>query len=222
VEWGILVIGIIFLVVGYMVLQGTRVALAWRKAAASGDVDVIRQILEDGLVAWRSMKRPKEVPVEVWRGVQTAELIDVGPDSGRVSCQAESEYRLIDGSWVEVASPLQEGFAVTARLAEMLLYDVPNLNLAAARIDVHTTFRDSEGASRRACILTTTASRQEARAVDWENWTPVEVVDALGGRYRPGEGGVALPIEIDEPEGTLDERRARAKAAPPQAEVEPS
>jgi hypothetical protein len=216
VEWGILAIGIIFLVVGYMVLQGTRVALAWRRAAAAGDVDVIRQILEDALNSWRSMKRPKEIAPEVWRGVQSAELIDVGPDSARVSCQAESEYRLVDSRWVEVVSPLQEGFAVTARLAEMLLYDVPNLDLAAARIDVHTTFRDPEGASRRACILTTTASRQEARGLDWDGWTPVEIVDALGGRYRPGEGGVALPIEIDEPQGTLEGRTARAQSTPPQ------
>ena len=213
-QWGILVIGVIFLVVGYMVLQGTRVALAWRKAAAAGDVDVIRQILDDALASWRSMKRPKEVPPEIWRGVQTVELIEVGPENARVSCQAESEYRLVDGRWVEVVSPLQEGFALTARLAEMLLYDVPNLNLAAARIDVHTTFRDAEGSSRRACILTTTASRQEARAVDWESWTPVEIVDALGGRYRPGEGGVALPIEIDEPKAPPEGAKASAQAAP--------
>jgi hypothetical protein len=219
-EWGILIIGIIFLVVGYMVLQGTRVALAWRKAAAAGDVEVIRQILEDALSSWRSMKRPKEVPTEVWRGVQTVELIDVGVDSARVSCQAESEYHLVEGRWVEIVSPLQEGFALTARLADMLLYEVPNLNLASARVDVHTTFRDADGASRRACILTTTAARETSRAVDWENWTAVEIVDALGGRYRPGEGGVALPIEIDEPQPAGEGAKAPAQTAPRPA-VEP-
>ncbi len=85
-EWGILAIVIIFIVVGYIVLQGTRASLAWRKAAAGGDVEVIRQMLEETLSSWRSMKRPKEVGLDVWRGVQSVELVDVAADSARVSC----------------------------------------------------------------------------------------------------------------------------------------
>lgn len=197
-EWGILAITIIFIVVGYMVLQGTRASLAWRKAAAGGDVDVIRQMLEESIAAWRSVKRPKEVAPDVWRGVQSVELVDVASDSARVSCQVESEYRLVDGRWVEITGPLQEGLAVTVRLADMLLYDVPNLSLPAVRIDVHTTFRDPDGASQRACILTTTVSREVAREVDWEGWAAAEIVDAFGGRYRLGERGAALPIDPDE------------------------
>ncbi|MDO8613763.1 MAG: hypothetical protein Q7R32_13230, partial [Dehalococcoidia bacterium] len=112
-----------------------------------------------------------------------------------VSCQVESEYRLLDGRWVEVSSPLQEGFAVTACLADMLLYDVPNLRLDSVRIDVHTTFRDVGGTAERACILTTNVRRELAREVDWEEWTPAEIVDAFGGRYRLGERGVALPVD---------------------------
>ena len=196
--WGILAITIVFIVVGYVVLQGTRASLAWRRAAAAGDVEVIRRMLEEAIASWRSMKRPKEVASDVWRGVQSVELVDVAPDSARVSCQVESEYRLVDGRWTEVTSPLQEGMAVTARLADMLLYDVPNLHLAAARIDVHNTFRGPEGAAERACIVTTNARREVAGEVDWEGWTPAEIVDAFGGRYRLGERGAALPIDVDE------------------------
>jgi hypothetical protein len=198
-EWGILAVTVIFVVVGYIVLQGTRASMAWRKAASGGDVDVIRQILEDAITSWRSIKRPKDVASDVWRGVQSVALVDVAPAGVRlaasVSCQVESEYRLLDGRWLEVSSPLQEGFAVTARLADMLLYDVPNLRLDSVRIDVHTTFRDAGGAAERACILTTNVRRELAREVDWEEWTPAEIVDAFGGRYRLGERGVALPVE---------------------------
>ncbi len=201
-EWGILGVAVIFVVVGYVVLQGTRASMAWRKAASGGDVDVIRQILEDAIASWRSVKRPKDVAPDVWRGVQTVALVDVAADGttgtpvcASVSCQVESEYRLLDGRWLEVSSPLQEGFAVTARLADMLLYDVPNLRLDSVRIDVHTTFRDAEGVAERACILTTNVRRERARDVDWEEWTPAEIVDAFGGRYRLGERGVALPID---------------------------
>jgi len=202
-EWGILAVSGVFVLVGYIVLQGTRASMAWRKAASAGDVDVIRQILEDAIASWRSVKRPKEVAPDVWRGVQSVALVDVAaggaPAGARlvasVSCQVESEYRLLNGRWVEVSNPLQEGFAVTARLADMLLYDVPNLRLDDVRIDIHTTFRDAGGAAERVCILTTDVRREVAREVDWEEWTPVEIVDAFGGRYRLGERGVALPID---------------------------
>src|SRR3990170_3002012 len=192
-EWGILGVAVIFVVVGYIVLQGTRASMAWRKAASGGDVDVIRQILEDAILSWRSIKRPKDVAPDVWRGVQSVALVDVAAGSASVSCQVESEYRLLDGRWLEVSSPLQEGFAVTARLADMLLYDVPNLRLDSVRIDIYTTFRDADGAAERVCILTTNVRREVARQVDWEEWTAAEIVDAFGGRYRLGERGVALP-----------------------------
>jgi hypothetical protein len=201
-EWGILVIVLVFILVAYIVVQGTRASMAWRRAAAGGDLDVIRQLLEESISGWRSMKRPKEVVPDVWRAVQSADLIDVGADSARVSCQVESEYRLLGGRWVEVANALHQGMAVTARLTDMLLYDVPNLRLASARIDVYTSFRDPQGSSQRVCILTTTARREIARQLDWEVWTPAEIVDALGGRYRVGERGDALPIELEDEAGT--------------------
>jgi len=213
-EWGILAIVIIFIVVAYIVVQGTRASMAWRRAAAGGDLDVIRQLLEESISGWRSMKRPKEVAPDVWRGVQSVELIDVAPDSARVSSQVESEYRFLDGRWVEVANPLDEGMAVTVRLTDMLLYDVPNLSLASARIDVYTTFRHSEGGSQRACILTTTARREVARQVDWDGCTPAEIVDALGGRYRLGERGDALPIDLEDEAGTPEPHSVGMQSQP--------
>ncbi len=197
-SWGIIVVVAVFVVVGYIVLQGTRASLAWRRAAAGGDVEVIRQMLDETMASWRSMKRPQEVPPDVWRGVQSVELIDVAADSARVSCQAEGEYRLVEGRWLQVASPLQEGMAVTARLAEMLLYDVANLRLDAARIDVYNTLRDAEGESERVCILSTNARREVAGGVDWEESSAAEIVEALGGRYRLGERGAPLAIDPDE------------------------
>lgn len=197
-EWGILAIAIIFVVVAYIVLQGTRASLAWRRAAARGDVEVIRQMLDDAIEGWASMKRPKDAAPEVWRAVQSAELASVGPDRARVSCQVEGEYRLVEGRWLETASLLQVAFATTARLADMLLYDVPNLRLERARVDVYTTFREPEGPPQHACIMTTTAARETAREVDWDEWTAEEIVDAFGGRYRLGERGAALPLELED------------------------
>lgn len=197
-EWGVLAIGIVFLVVGYVVIQGTRAALAWRRAAAAGDVEVIRELVEGAIEGWRSGKRPKEVPPEVWRGVQTVEVVDMGPDYVRVSCQAEGEYRLVDGRWAEVASPLQVGMSITARAADMLLYEVPNLRLDRAQIDVYVPFPERGGGLRPQCILSTIARREIARGVDWDEWTPAEIVEALGGRYRLDAAGRPLPIDPDQ------------------------
>ena len=194
-EWGILAIGITFLFVGYIVIQGTRAALAWRKAAAAGDVEVIRRIVADAIDAWGSQKRPKEVPPDVWRGVQTLELVDVGPDSLRVSCQAQGEHHLQAGRWVETASPLQEGIAIAAKAAEMLLYELFHFRPERVQVDVYTSFRDAEGASRRQCILSLPATREAARGVDWDEWAAAQIVDALGGRYRLGDRGQPLPID---------------------------
>ncbi len=218
-EWGLLGISVAFLFVAYVVIQGTRAAMAWRKAAAGGDLDVIRRIVEDAIAAWGSQKRPQEVPADVWRGVQGLELVDVGPDWVRVSCQAQGEYRLQDGRWVETANPLQEGIAIAAKAAEMLLYELFHFRPERVQVDVYTTFRDTDGAMRRQCILSLPATRQAARQVDWDGWTAAEVVDALGGRYRLGEGGQPLPIDPGEPlepaaSGSSPRRSRGAPAGP--------
>ena len=211
-EWAVLGISIVFLIVTYIVVQGTRAAMAWRKAAAAGDVKVIRDILEDTVSAWRSTKRPKEVPPDVWRGIQSVQVVDVGAEFVRVSCQAEGEYRLVNGRWVETANPLQEGMAITTRALDMLLYELPHFKPGRVQIDVYTSFREREDAGR-ACILSVSSTREEARAVDWEEWTPAQIVEALDGRYSVGDSGRPLPIEVAEPEAPETE----SADAPPAA-----
>jgi len=197
-EWAILALVIIFVVFSWLMVQGTRAALAYRRQAAAGDVAVIREIAEEAISGWRSQKRPKEAPPEVWRGIQTLELVDVGPDYVRVIAQADSEYKLIDGSWLEVASPLRTGMAITAKAADMLLYELPNCKLDKIQIDVYTAFREAQGSSSRQCILSTIVSRQAAQSVDWDGGKAQEIVDVLGGRYRLNELGQLLPIDPDE------------------------
>lgn len=212
-QWGILGIGIFFLIIAYIVVQGTRAALAWRKAADAGDVKVIRDIVDDAIAAWRSVKRPKEVAPEVWRGVQSIQLVDVGPDFVRVSCEAESQYRLIDGRWAETTNPLQEGMAIAARIADMLLYELPHFKATNIQIDVYTSFRDAAGQPRRSCILSIEASRDAARNIDWEEWTAAEIVEALGGRYQLGERGQPEAIEVQEPPPPATEEPMTATVA---------
>jgi hypothetical protein len=205
-QWALLGLAILFLIVAYIIVQGTRAAMAWRKAAAAGDVKVIRDIVEDALGAWRSVKRPKQVRTEVWRGIQSLQAVDVGADFVRVSCQADSEHQLLNGRWVEVRNPLQEGMAITAQAADMLFYELPHFRPERVQIDVYTTYGEADGATKRDCILSTATSRETAKLVDWEEWTPEQIVEALGGRYRLSDSGRPLPVR---PAVTASVRTAR-------------
>jgi hypothetical protein len=198
-QWALLGIFIVFLLITYIIVQGTRAALAWRQAAASGDVKVIRDIVEDAISVWRSARKPKEVPADVWRGVQSMQLVDAAPGFVRVSCQAQSDYRLVDGRWVEFSNPLQEGFAVAAKASEMLFYELPHYRPDRAQIDIYTSFRDGEGPTQLVCILSVETDRDTVKQVDWEDWSAEEIVDQLGARYRLGERGQPLAIEVEPP-----------------------
>ena len=210
--WALQGLTLNFLLVTYIVVQGSRAAMAWRKSAAEGDVKVIRLIVDDSLSTWRSMKRPKQIPPDVWRGIQSMQLTDLAGDFVRVSCQAQSEYRMAEGRWVEVQNPFQEGIEITARAADMLLYEMPHYRPDKVQIDVYTAFREGDGFTRNICILTTGATREQAREVDWEEWTAEEIVSSLGGRYRLGDFGQPLAIEVDAPSGALEEIPAETKA----------
>lgn len=194
IPWALLGIAIFGLFMAYLVFQGTRAALAWRKAAADGDLKVIADIVEDSISAWRSMKKPKEVAPDIWRGLQSMQLAAVEADFVAVSCQAEGEYKLVEGRWLEVSNPLQEGFGIAARATEMLFYDLPHFRTERIQVDVYTTFRDAAGATGRECVLTLSTTRDLAKQVDWEEWTAHQTVDALGGRYSIGQGGQPNPV----------------------------
>jgi hypothetical protein len=195
-QWALLGLFVIFIIITYIVVQGTRAALAWREAAAKGDTKVIGDIVRDCLDGWRSQKRPKPVPIEIWRGIQSLQLIDVEADRIRVTATAESEYKMADGRWIEMRNPLQEGIGITAKAAEMLFYELPHYQPDRLQIDVYTTYRDDTGVTQRECILSTETTRDLAREVDWEEWAPEQIVEHLGGRFRLSETGRPLAIEV--------------------------
>jgi len=185
---------VMFLFITYIVVQGTRAALAWRQAAEKGDTKVIQDIVEDAIKGWSGQKRPKPVAAEVWRGVQSMQLVGVEADFVHVSVSAQSDYQLVNGAWVEIRNPLQEGFGITAKAADMLLYELVHYKPARIQIDVYTQYRNENGVTHHECVLSTCTDRETAKGVDWEEWTAEEIVRALGGMYRLSENGRPLPV----------------------------
>lgn len=213
--WAVLGLFIFFLIVTYIVVQGTRAALAWRDEADKGNTDVIRDIVEDSLKHWSSQKRPKPIAPEVWRGIQSLKLTSVQADYVRVSCVAESEYALQDGRWLEIRNPLHEGFAITARAADMLFYELGHWRPEKVQIDVYTTYRNDSGVTKRECVLSTVATRELAKEVDWEEWPAEDIVKAFEPYYRLGDTGRPLPIEpiAPPPEPEAGEKPEHAEVA---------
>jgi hypothetical protein len=194
-QWAVLIIVVFGLFLAYIIFQETRAHTYWRSLVAKGDVDAIRMLLEQEIQRWKTARVPKEVPAALWHGVQTAELVAVGADAAQLTCAAEGEYRFSGGRPQEVASPLDAGMRLAAKLAEMVLYDVPNLRLAAVRVDVYSTFHTADGLPNQRCILSTLAERADADDLDWEALRPHEVLDRFATTYHVDERGLAQPID---------------------------
>jgi hypothetical protein len=201
-DWGLAfgsaLVLLLFLVVGYVVIQGTRIQLAWRQRVEAGDVDAIQALVSEEVTRWKTARMPKGMQPSVWHGVQSAELLEVTPDSFRLTASAEGQYALVSGERREVSSALREGMKLTAQLADMAFYDIPNVMLPYVQIDIYSTFRDEHGSSQQ-CIMSTLAGREVAAGIDWDDMDVEEVVRTFGGRWKLDERGNPLPIEPDKP-----------------------
>jgi hypothetical protein len=189
-EWGILIIVLLLLFTGFVIVQETARQMHWRSLVEEGDVEAIRTLLEEQLEVWHESRVPRGTPALIWHGVQTVELLDVIATAARLSCNAEGEYALIDGKRIETSSPLAEGMKITKRLAEMLLYDVPNVKLDQAQIDVYTSFRDENGHAEPRCILSTSIERHAVEHIDWEETEPVTFAELTGARFSGNGDGL--------------------------------
>jgi hypothetical protein len=194
VEVGIAIVVVLLLFTGYVIVQETRAQLHWRDLVAQGDVDAIRQLIEGEIETWHNQRVPKGTPALLWHGVQTVELLDVNATSARVTCNAEGEYALVSGKRMEVSTPVQEGMKITKKLAEMLLYDVPNVKLDQAQIDVYTFFRSEGGVAEPRCILSTRVSRRAVEHIDWDETEAHDFAELTGARFS-GNGSGVDPIE---------------------------
>ena len=187
----------LFVVVGWVIVQGTRAQLAWRTLVEQGDVSAIQTLVGDEVAHWKSMRMPKGVHPGVWHGVQSAELIAAMSDGVRLSASADGQYGMVDGQRREISGALREAMKVTARLADMVLYDIPNVKLPHTQIDIYSTYRDGGGSGQQ-CILSTICGREVADALAWDEMDAEEVVQAFGGRFSLDDRGNPLPIDPDE------------------------
>jgi hypothetical protein len=90
---------------------------------------------------------------------------------------------------------------ITMKLAEMMLYDIPNVKLDRVQIDVYTAFRDASGRAEPQCILSTSVERSDVEHIDWEQTAAAEFVTLTSGRFAAeasGRIGKVEPLTWDE------------------------
>ncbi|MCE7929091.1 MAG: hypothetical protein DYG91_11425 [Chloroflexi bacterium CFX7] len=192
----------VFLLVGWLVSTEMFQQRAWRQRVAEGDVGIIAALLQEALATWQRARPEKGMPANLWAGVQAAQAVAVSGDGVTVSTSAEPEFRTEGGDRVQVTSALDVAIMVAARLADMLLYDVPNLRPGFARVDVFTTFHEGGGSPVQKPILTATADRAIADALAWDALTAAEVLSRFDTIYRRLPSGEGEPIELPPITGT--------------------
>ena len=166
-EIGVLIVVMLGLFFGFLVLQGTFAARAWRERIAAGDHDVLEEALDDAFEMWREMRPPKGMPAADWAALASPELIAADRDRARVSLVADADVRVVGGERREIASPLFVGRRVALRMAERLLYEIPHVRFGEVQIDVWERYRDAEGTTVDRALLSTRATREQAADVDW-------------------------------------------------------
>jgi hypothetical protein len=198
---GTIVVLALFLLFGWIIFTEMLQHRVWRRRVASGDLGIVVALIEEALGAWRRARPPKEMPSSLWAAVQGAQLVAVAPGMATVSTSAEPEFRTEGGARVQVQSALDEAIAIAAKLVDMMLYDVPNLRLDVVRVDVYATFTGPDGTPGQRPILTTTAARQVADHLAWEELSPAEVLARFETHFDRGPSGQGLAIELPPVEG---------------------
>ena len=181
------------------IMQGTRAQMAWRKLRRCRATSTrSRCSSATRSQRWKTMRMPKGTEPSIWHGVQSAEL--VGGAAGRRPPQRIGRRAVrarSTASAARSAAPLAEGMRVTAKLADMVLYDIPNVKLAHVQIDIYSTYPRRRRARRSAASSSTTCRRDVADALDWDEMDAEEVVRAFGGRFLLDDRGNPLPIDPD-------------------------
>jgi hypothetical protein len=209
IGWGLLIVGLVFAFIAYVLVQETRTHRFWRRKVQEGDLEMISQLVQAEVARWRTERPPKGTPASVWQGIQGVELVEIGRDYIRASTTAEPQFALVGSARRQVSSALDEAKRITVNLAERLFYDIAHVQPDRVQIDCYTTFHQPSGEATQRCILTTLGNRAAAAEVDWESDPPEIIVALLGGRYDVDGQGVALPIDPEEEAARLSENGSR-------------
>lgn len=204
----------IFLFVGWVIATEMFQQVSWRRRVKSGEGEIVVALCEEALSSWRARRPPKGVSTHLWASIQGTQLVAATTEQATVSTAAQGAFRTEGGQRVQESTDIQAAMEVAARLLDMMMYDVPNLQLSTVRVDVYGTFTASDGIPEQRPILTTTATRAIADSLEWESLSPDELLEQFETVIGQSDVGVAHAIELPEVTGIrAEDAHMRADAA---------
>lgn len=207
---GSLVTLAIFLLVGWAVSAEMFQQRWWRRKVAAGDIDIIGALIEEAMTHWRRSRIPKEMPGNRWAAIQSGELLAATPGGATFSASVVSAYQTDQGRRVKTTSDLEEAVELAVRLLDLVLYDVPNLRLSEARVDIYANVESRDGREQQP-ILSVVADRTTADELSWDELTPSEILGRFETIMAQERDGEIIPIELPPIEG--DRPRPAEEAA---------
>ncbi len=195
---------------GFVVLQAVLAARHWDRVISDGDVDALKQALDEALDDWRTRRPPKGTPPADWQALQSATLVAADRDRCHVSLLASTDVRVVNNERHDFGGVVDVGRRAAVSMAERLLYEIPHVRFDAVQIDVHsqTPIEGSSGS----CVLTTRVSRETAYASEWDNGSPEQILsewetaEANDGTIDPDEHALIVaqaPGEVLSPGETV-------------------
>lgn len=137
-----------------------------------------------------------------WAEDATVVVMEVGEGSIKVQCSYPAYKVLGEGMepprWRK--SSLEPAFSIAAQTVRLLFYKVSEVKFNTVRVDVYATFWVSEFRRAERCILTTTASREQADAILWSSMdhVPERALSYFQTRYHRGPKGEIRSIQLDD------------------------
>ena len=190
------VIFVLVSIIGLVLFKEARTHRYWRHLVEANDLRAIRGILDAEMDHWRTMRPPKGINSTMWAGVQAMELIGASAQTVHLSTSAAAEFRVLGGRQAQIATALDTAMAVSARLIEMIFYDLPHYRPETIRVDVYTTFRSVEGGAMPRPILSVDAQRIDAMAIDWDEPDVIRIIERFQATYAVGPEGEPRPIDL--------------------------
>lgn len=194
-EWGILFFTLLGVVLGGFVLQATYAAQSWRTAIAGGDLNVLRQAVDNAMDGWRRQKPPRGMPPADWQALMSVAAIAMDTRRCRVSMLVSSDIRVVNNQRQELGRPIDVGRRVAVRMVERLLYEIPHVRFEEVQVDIYAPRTASEGGLASDCILVVRADRAGAAVAPWDTADDAGILEEWSTREAvPGE---VLDPEID-------------------------
>ncbi len=215
-EWGVLLVTILGVILGGIVLQATMAARHWRRVIAAGDLDALRQAVDESFAAWQRQKPPKGFPIADWQGLQSATVLAADPQRCRVSMLVGPDIRVVGNRRQQTGSALDVARRVAVKMVERTLYEIPHVRFDEVQVDVHTSYQQPDGSTRTECILTTRVDRAAAATAPWDTADEAELlrgwttVDQSTGKVDPDED----PLIVAEAQAAVAEAEATLRKGP--------